>query len=362
MKNKIIGVIILLFIIVVGVIISQKGVLNNKQTSNSNSVIKLKGYVGGEKIGLLNDSEVQKILKDKYGIVLDYTMAGSIEMVQGDTSKQDFLFPSSQTALQIFKDTKAKDLVKSENMFNSPIVFYSWDNVTEALIKQGIVQKSSGSYYIMDLPKFVNLISQGKKWSDIGLSDLYGKVSAISTDPTKSNSGNMFAGLVANMLNNGDVVDDTSVNKIMPSLKSIFSSLGYMPPSSGDLFDQYMKTGEGQNPIIVGYENQLIEFAQANPEVWKSVKDKVRILYPVPTVWSNHPLLALNNNSTKLITALEDKDIQKIAWQKHGFRTGFSGTKNDVKSLNIVGLAQNINKVTQMPKPSVMEKIINALK
>ncbi len=49
--------------------------------------------------------------------------------------------------------------------------------------------------------KFVAAVKEGKTWADIGLPQLYGSISVKTTDPTKSNSGNMFAGLLANTMN-----------------------------------------------------------------------------------------------------------------------------------------------------------------
>ena len=43
----------------------------------------LRGYVGGEKIGLLEDEAVQDILERNYGLTLDYAKAGSLDMVTG---------------------------------------------------------------------------------------------------------------------------------------------------------------------------------------------------------------------------------------------------------------------------------------
>lgn len=355
MKSKVIGLVILLLVFV--------GAFTVKyyQDNKVHEAV-LKGYLGGEKIGFLENEDIKKIMKKKYGVSFDYSKAGSIEMVKENTDEVDFLFPSSQTALELFKETKGQKLVKSEIIFNSPIVLYSWDIVTDALVKENIVQSVEGSYYIVDMPRLVDLITSNKKWSDIGLNDLYGNITVISTDPTKSNSGNMFSGLLANILNNGEVVDDTTVSQVLPKLKDFFDKLGYLEHSSGDLFEQYLKTGVGAKPLVAGYENQIIEFAVEHPEEWKHVKDKVRILYPTPTVWSSHPYIALDENGKKGIDALLDTEVQKIAWEKHGFRTGMIGVENDSKILEVVGIPERINKIIQMPKPSVMDKIISGLK
>ena len=240
-------------------------------------------------------------------------------------------------------------------------MIYTWKPIAEALIKNGIVEKKDESYYIADTTELINLVTERKKWSDIGVNDLYGYITIQSTDPNKSNSGNMFAGLVANIMNNQTVVDTNSVDDILPKLKDFFGKIGYMEHSSSDLFEQYLKTGMGAKPMIAGYENQMIEFAIENPSDWNVVKEQVVVLYPEPTVWSSHPLIALNEKGARLIEALQDPEIQEIAWTKHGFRTGVSGTIN-TEVEGFYGIPKNINAVIQMPNPDTMQKIMNGIK
>lgn len=353
MKSRIIGVAI--FILVIATALT----LYFMQGGGKQQV-ELKGLIGGEKQGLLQDEQVIKILKIKYGITISFKTAGSLDMAN-NPGDSDFIFPSSQLALEIYEEAKGVGTAKSKTIFNSPIVLYSWGPVVDALSKQGMVKKTGQSYYVVDFPKLIDFIEQGKKWSDIGLPELYGKMAIISTDPTRSNSGNMFYGLLANILNKGDVVDEASVQPILPKLKSFYSKLGYLENSSSKLFDSYLNKGMGENPIIVGYENQLEEFATQNPDLWKNVKDKVRILYPLPTVWSSHQLITITPKASLLIDAMSDKDIQKIAWEKHGFRTGISGIVNDTKVLQIVGIPESVDQILPMPKAKIMEEIIKAL-
>ena len=112
-------------------------------------------------------------------------------------------------------------------------------------------------------------------------------------------------------MNNEIVVDSNSVDTILPNLKDFFGKIGYMEHSSGDLFEQYLKTGMGAKPMIAGYENQMIEFAIENPNDWNMVKEQVAVLYPEPTVWSSHPLIALNEKGAKLIEACKMKRYKK---------------------------------------------------
>lgn len=353
MRNKIIGVVILAVMIIASTVYFF--------ASNTTPQIVLKGYIGSEKEGLMQDDKFKEILKDSYGVTFDYSKAGSIAMVEGDTSGVDFLFPSSQNAVEIFKNNQSNRLISSQIEFNSPIVLYSWDTVTDALIKEGIVKQDNNVSYIVDMPKLIDLATKGKKWSDIGLNDLYGNVNIISTDPTSSNSGNLFYGLLANILNGGQVVDETTIDSVMPALKSYYARQGFQPTGSEDLFSQYLSSGVGAYPLIACYESQIIEFSVQNPDKWEKVKNKIRILYPIPTVWSSHTYISLNENAVTGMRALQDEKIQNLAWEKHGFRSGNNSTIDDASSLSVSGIPENITKIISLPKPAIMDQIINEL-
>ncbi len=324
--------------------------------------VRIKGMIGSEKSSFLENEQVKAILKKKYGIVVDYVRAGSIEMVSEETKADiDFLWPSSQVALEIFKIKQGDKIVRSENIFNSPIVIYSWDIIVNALVKTGIVKKELSTYYVTDMPGMLKMIREGKKWSDIGITQLYGKISVTTTDPTKSNSGNMFAGLIANILKGGDVIVESDLPQVLPELKEFFARQGFMQNTSGVLFEQFLKTGVGQYPLMGGYESQVVEFSRMHQDFWPKVKNQIKILYPVPTVWSEHPLIIVNKKAAVLVDALKDEDIQRIAWEQHGFRTGLMGVQNDPKILLADGVPASVTRIIPMPRAAVMEKIIEAL-
>ena len=303
----------------------------------------LRGYVGGEKIGMLEDEAVQDILDRNYGLTLDYAKAGSLDMVTADHEGRNFLFPSSQTALEYYQQLYgAPD--RSQIVFNTPIVLYTHRPILEAFQKEGLVTERDGVYY-MDMAGLVAEIEAGTAWADLGLPELYGTVAVNTTDPVRSNSGNMFAGLLANVLCGG-VADEDSVEAVLPRLQAIFEKLGYMEASSSDLFDQFLKTGMGAKPMIAGYENQLLEFAVENPEDWEQLKDDIVLIYPTPTVWSSHIYIALDEAGEAGIDALMDEEIQRLAWENH---------------FGVPHLAAEITQVAAMPSYAAMEKIIAAL-
>ena len=347
------GAIILIGVIVAGILIY------NNQSKTPEVVIN--GLVGGEKIELFENEAFKKIAQEKYHTTIEYSKSGSIEMADRDLTNMDYLFPSSQVAGELIKNKQGSLITKSETVLNSPIVFISWGEVVDAFEKEGIFQKVDNAYTV-DTQNFINLILEGKEWSSVGLPDLYGNINIISTHPSKSNSGNMFAGLLANMINNGKLVDNQTLATALPNITEFYSKLGYLESSSGDLFEQFLKTGMGAKPIIVGYENQLVEFAEMHGDEWEQVKDEIRIVYPTPTVWSEHPVIALNENGERLIRILSDPEVQELAWKEHGFRTGLSGVENDPEDLEMEGLPKAIKSIIPMPTPEVMDKIVNALK
>lgn len=321
----------------------------------------VKGYMGGEKVGFMNNPDVQRILREKYRLNVDATSLGSLEMARTDSAGMDFLWPSNEVALELYKEEHGGK-AKSELIFNSPIVFYSWDIVTDALVKNNLVQQEGGIYYVNDMPGLVQVLTEHKTtWKDIGLSQLYDGFAIVSSDPTKSNSGNMFAGLLANMLVGGKVADDQTIETVLPAIKDYFNSLGYLEPGSGDVFKRFIRAGIGDKPIIVGYESQLVEFSIQNEANRDEILKRIRIIYPRPTVWSSHPIIALTGKGEALSKALQDPELQKIAWEKHGFRSGLLGIENDPKVLNVVGVPASITSVIPLPRPKVMERLIQYL-
>ncbi len=348
MKPKMIGIILLT------VVALAAGGYSLYRANNNTTV--LKGYLGGEKIGLFEDEEAARILEKKYHLQFDYSRAGSLDMVTADQEGMDYLFPSSQTALSYYEDQHGQPL-QDEIIFNTPIVLYTHRMVLDAFEKNGIVSQADGVYYA-DMQKLTDLILAGTSWSDLGLPQLYGKVCVDTTDPSASNSGNMFAALLANVLNGGQTVDEEGADAILPQLQQIFNSLGYMETSSSDLFSQFLRTGVGDKPVIAGYESQLLEFAVQEPEDYAQIKDDIVMIYPTPTVWSTHVYIALDEAGKAGAQALLDEEIQQIAWEKHGFRTNACETSGETP---VDGIASQITSVISVPEYPAMKKIIDAL-
>lgn len=190
---------------------------------------------------------------------------------------------------------------------------------------------------------------------------MYGKINIDATDPVTSSPGATYYGLLLSIMSDGNL-DDETVDSILPKLKQFYEKSGFMNNTPADLFELYLKTGVGAKPLIVDYEKSIIDFANSNPEGWEQVKDRVRILYPTPTIWNSHCIATFDDDGNSFLNAFEDKDIQQIAWEKYGFRVGVSGGNYDVSKVEVKGIPQNISSVANGLKMDLYNKMINYLK
>ena len=128
---------------------------------------------------------------------------------------RDYLWPSSQTALDLYERLHGRPR-QQEIIFNTPIVLYTRKLVADALIDKGYVKVEDGAHFL-DLAAFLPVLEEETSWSALGVDQLYGSVQVATTDPTKSNSGSMFSGLLANMLNGAQVVSRQSLPRCCPA-------------------------------------------------------------------------------------------------------------------------------------------------
>lgn len=327
--------------------------------------IDLWGFIGGEKSDFMRNPRVVDYLAKDHGLTIDARRAGSVEMVserQLYAQAPDFLWPSSAVMVQMARQSGIT-VRRDQVIFNSPIVLYSWLPIVEALVAQGIVEERAPDFFVVDLKQLVDAVIAGRSWSSIGVDRLYGQVIINATDPTKSNSGFMFAGLVANLLSDGVATADNIGSRTLDSIGTLFERMGYKEHSSGKLWDSYLNEGMGGKPLVIGYENQLIEFVLGQPEIWDRIKSSPMrpiALYPEPTVYSAHPLLSLTSGSDRLLLALQDDFIQNIAWSDHGFRGRLGGAGST--DLGISGMPSQLDQIAPMPDAGVMVAMLDRLR
>ena len=397
MNNKKLILGIGIFIILIVAIILIKNFTTKKGTEDLSNLTTVYVATGGGKEDFLADEDVVKILREKYKInaVFDTwsngktitkplirefvglgnqdianRMSSGAEFSISDPSvtKYDALFTSDQRFYDYYKLFPNKEegeadrytVLDGGSTLNTPIVIYSWKDVVDALIKEEIVTEQDGVYYITNMNKLMDYILEGKKWSDIGLNNLYGTINIASTDPVTSSPGATYYGLLLSILSGGQVTDE-NIDANLPKLKEFYIKSGYMNNTPADLFERYLKTGMGGEPMIVDYEKSMIDFTNSSPDAFNSLKDQIRILYPTPTIWNSHCFMVFSENGAKLYKAFEDKEIQQIAWEKYGFRTGITGGNYDVSKIGL-GVPQSITSTVSSLKMSTYNKLIEYLK
>ena len=395
-KKAILGIII--FIVLIGVIIGIKYLTDNDNAGNlTGKLTTVYVATGGGKEDFLNDPDVVKILRKKYkldvkfdtwsngktitkplireavglgnqSIVSDMSNGKEYSIYSNGVTKYDALFTSDQRFYDYYKLSPNKEAGEADRYtvldggltLNTPIVIYSWGKVVDALVNENIVTNEDGVYYITDMNKLINYILEGKKWSDIGLNGLYGNINIASTDPVSSSPGATYYGLLLSILSEAQVTVD-NINNNLPKLKDFYIKSGYMNNTPTDLFERYLKTGMGGEPMIVDYEKSMIDFANSSPDAFNQVKDDIRVLYPTPTIWNSHCFTVFTDKGAKLYEALNDKEIGQIAWERYGFRTGITGGSYDVSGIGI-GIPSTITSTVTSLKMDTYNKLIDYLK
>ena len=393
MNKKYIGIGI--FILLIGLIVGIK-FIGDKNDGGSSNITTIYVATGGGKEDFIADSDVADILLKKYKIKVVYDNwsngktitkpliresvnlgnsevitkiknGESISINSDDVSKYDALFTSDQRFYDYYKLSPDKSKNEADRYYvldggltlNTPIVIYSWKEVVNALIKEKIVTNEDGVYYITDMNKLIDYILNGKKWKDIGLKDLYGNINIASTDPVSSSPGATYYGLLLSILSGGEI-NDATIEANLKKLKVFYQKSGYMNNTPADLFERYLKTGMGGEPMIVDYEKSIIDFANSNPTGFNQVKDDIVVLYPKPTIWNSHCLTIFSENGKKLLQAFEDEEISKIAWEKYGFRTGVTGTSVSANDLGI-GIPSKITSTVTSLKMNYYNELIEYL-
>ena len=384
-KEKIIGIAILVVVIIVVVII--KGVID---AHSDKGLTVIYGAVGGGKEDFLADEKFNKILKDKYRIkfVADSWGNGStvskplvretvhygntslpessLSVTNEQCSKYDLLFTSDERYLTYYRGTPTADeaeryrVLKGSLTLNTPIVFYSWDTIVDALMKEEIVTVENGVYYITNPIKLIDYILADKSWKDIGLTDMFGNINIASVDPVSSSPGATYYGLLLTILTNGSESEE-AINAALPKLKQLYDKSGYMGITPADLYEKFMKIGQGTYPLIVDYEKSLMEFRNRDKEGYENVKDHLRILYSKPTVTNSHCIATFTEKGNAFLKAFDDKDIQELAWKNYGFRVEGSGGTSDVSVVDMPGIPSRITSGAKGLKMDTYNRLIEYL-
>lgn len=339
-----VGIVAVIAVAVLVITMSRGDSSDGSGAAPGGAVAKLTCLGGSEKQDLMNDPEVKSILRDKYGIEVDYNSTGSYKQVQIPpdelkANKIDCLWPSSASAQAIFEgsgNSKAfGNDYEAASVLQSPEVLYANREAADGLKNAGIVAIRDNAYFIIDLNRLLQeYLITGKSWSDLGVSLPSGPVLINSSDPATSNSGMTLAQLELATVASGNPYQPATVDQARASLakvKALIDAQGLMRSGSDSAFEQWIIQETGG--LLAGYENQLLQWitTRNNGVVPKSIVT----LYPEPTIFNDHPILTLTEAGGRLIQAIEDDAIQDIAWKRYGFRSGTRVLEQAFEGVNV---------------------------
>lgn len=332
-------------------------------------LIQVRGHVGNLKVPFFNHPEVKRILRERYGLEVTVEGMATTDMLCPDDPAEldgvDFLFAGEQSQIAIYEDCQNRN-DPWRNVFLSPMVIYSWTDTIDTLVQHDVARRDESGAYYVDMPKLLGLLESGQTWNQLGFEHRPSVIKVQATDPDQSSSGRMFAGLMANTMNCLEVVDSSTIDATLPGVYSYFQGLGYLEPSSLALFQSYLTLGEGARPMVALIESQIAEYlndfqakhtqAEYEQEL-QHVRDRVRMLYPEPTVWTSHPVIARTANGERLMQALLDPELQRLGWEITGFRPAVSGVGIDIATSNVPGILPEIVSVIDTPGDQAMTRI-----
>jgi hypothetical protein len=324
------------------------------------SIVSIKGLIGSEKYEFFHDPRVVEALK-RDGLEVQVQKAGSRQIATSFNLKEyDFAFPAGVPAAE--KIRREHKVNKRYSVFFTPMAIASWKIIADTLIANGVVEKRENAYYIIDLPKLLELIVKDKRWNELLDNKDYNvnkSILVVSTDIRKSNSAAMYLALASYILNGRNIVSsEAQISPIIDSLSALFLRQGFVEDSSAVPFKDYLVMGPGKAPLVMIYEAQYL-YEAANPQ--GGVSDDMVLLYPEPTIFTKHILVPLSEGGEKLGEALTtDPELQKLAIE-HGLRNeNIASFKQFVKQHHLAVPERLVN-VIEPPSYEILEHMITLI-
>lgn len=326
-------------------------------SAREQAVVVVKGVIGSEKEEFFRDPRVIAALKDD-GLSVDFVKAGSREIAtKFDLKAYDFAFPAGMPAAE--KIRREKRIAKFYPVFFSPMTIASWKRVVQILEANKIAELRSGVYYVIDMPRLLELVKAHKRWNELPSSQSFpvGRSVLInSTDVRSSNSGAMYLSLASYLYNGANVVtSDEQAAPIMDELIALFARQGFTGYSTEAPFEDYLSQGVGKSPLVMIYEAQFLHAkAQAN----SPVSDDMVLLYPEPTVFSKHVVVPLSPKGERLGDALTTDPVLKRLAIEHGFRNDSRADFQGFVKRHNLAVPDEIVNVAEVPSYEILERMI----
>ena len=245
----------------------------------------------------------------------------------------------------------------------TPLVFVVWEDRAKLLVDAG-----GGS---LSWKKIHQAVMSPKGWPAVGGKPQWGFVKLGHTDPTKSNSGLQALLLMSlefwgkNTLEIGDVLDE----KYQAFIREIERGVTKFEPSTGTFMTDMVRFGPSKYDIAVVYESLAVSQIENAQGRWGNL----RIYYPTPTMWSDHPAAVLDapwvtpaqrTAGKALLDHLRSKEVQATALS-FGFRPAdpsvpikTADAQNPFTRLATYGVALELPPVAPPPDGPVVRNLL----
>jgi len=317
------------------------------------------GLIGSEKADFFRDPQVIELLAKKYQLEVKAQSVGSRTIVdQVQQGKYDFAFPAgAPSAERIIAATGKK---QTYNVFFTPMAVASWQDIAQMLADNGLAKKQA-NYYTLDLKGLLDiiLIDKGKRWNELKNNTTYPVNKSIliaSTDVRSSNSAAMYLALASFVVNDNNIIQSSDILKVVDPMANLFLKQGFVEGTSALPFDNYLVMGKGQAPLVMIYESQFIEAAAKG-----NLRPEMVLMYPEPTIFTRHILIALTEAGDKLGQALMNgPDLQKLAVE-YGLRNNNVTYFREFKQAHKINVADDLVNVVEPPRYEVLEDLIKQI-
>ncbi|MFC9999461.1 three-helix bundle dimerization domain-containing protein [Nocardia sp. NPDC127526] len=316
----------------------------------------IRGVVGSEKIGFFSDPKVIDTLA-KHGVRAEVDPAGSRQIATSvDLGGYDFAFPSSTTAAERIQ--RQRTVSGKYTPFSSPMAIATFEPIAELLTAAGVVRP--GPTPILDMAKYLELVEKGTQWDELAGNTSYPvrkHVLISTTDPRTSSSAAMYLAVAAYVANENSIVRGTAAeDHALSRVSRLFTRQGYTENSTDGPFQEYLAAGMGPAPLVWIYEAQYVDAA-----VQGRLKPDMMLMYPSPTVLSQHTVVPLNDNGDRIGKLLStDAELQRLA-AEHGFRPNDPALFAQVASRTEVPVTPDLIDVVDLPGYETLERLLDGV-
>ncbi|WP_330204232.1 substrate-binding domain-containing protein [Cyanobacterium sp. Dongsha4] len=327
-------------------------------------------------VTIVSGSELKEVLeeisdkfeKDNPHIDLEIEIQGSQDIISNVIDKKNDFIPTVLIPANSELITELETTLKAQG--ETDIFYYPPEAIARTLLvaiaweERGKVLFPNNKFSWNQLEKALKT----RNWQQLGGDKNWGSFDFVTTDPTRSNSGQLTLSLWAkNDLNQNILtVNDINNNRIRDLFTLIKKSV-YQPPRSTDiLLQEFIARGANDADVATVYESIALHR-------WSQAKERrnqsYQIYYPNPTIETTITGAILKQNvskqeaksAEKFINYLKQKE-QQIILAKYGFRPIID---LDLENLKDTPWSENIEGVEIEPsisiKPSPDNNVINEI-